>query len=405
MENNNLIIEYLVSGEIVSKKKYENHRKIKNAKRNGGAVTKKKTGVTPQQKDKPVVTDVSKDKKKSIDVVFQQKDKPVHGDASKDKKKPADFTAVQCDGPLDITFLKNGKFVSKEQFHNNVTNKGGKDKESKDKGSKDKEGKDKEGKDKGGKDKESKDKGSKDKEGKDKGGKDKESKNGYDKQKMEDAKQVFLEKKIADLEQQLHNKENENERLEINLYNEIKENQTLQLKIKQTQNINEGLKENIVKKNLKINALESKMQRMKQTKLDLKKKKKELRRTITNQKEQLAKLTSQKLDDLKGKPSGSDVSRHPNNVLLEKDDTTSSCSVKNNLNEIVIVKNQELNRVITRSDIESSSMRVCAPNDNARLNSLETAVNLMKQQLHGISNELDQLRDIGASSNNVGTYL
>ena len=111
------------------------------------------------------------------------------------------------------------------------------------------------------------------------------------------------------------------------------------------------------------------------------------------------------MDDLKGKPSGSDVSRHPNNVLLEKDDTTSSCSVKNNLNEIVIVKNQELNRVITRSDIESSSMRVCAPNDNARLNSLETAVNLMKQQLHGISNELDQLRDIGASSNNVGTYL
>ena len=385
MENNNLIIEYLVSGEIVSKEKYEKHRKIKNAKRNGGAVTKKKTGVTPQQKDKPVVTDVSKDKKKSIDVVFQQKDKPVHRDASKDKKKPADFTAVQCDGPLDITFLKNGKFVSKEQFHNNVTNKGGKDKESKDK--------------------ESKDKGGKDKEGKDKEGKDKESKNGYDKQKMEDAKQVFLEKKIADLEQQLHKKEKENERLEINLYNEIKENQTLQLKIKQTQNINEGLKENIVKKNLKINALESKMQRMKQTKLDLKKKKKEQRRTITNQKEQLAKLTSQKLDDLKGKPSGSDVSRHPNNVLLEKDDTTSSCSVKNNLNEIVIVKNQELNRVITRSDIESSSMRVCAPNDNARLNSLKTAVNLMKQQLHGISNELDQLRDIGASWNNVGTYL
>ena len=376
MENNNLIIEYLVSGEIVSKEKYEKHRKIKNAKRNGGAVTKKKTGVTPQQKNKPVVTDVSKDKKKSIDVVFQQKDKPVHGDASKDKKKPADFTAVQqCDGPLDITFLKNGKFVSKEQFHNNVTNKGGKDKESKDK------------------------------RGEDKESKEKESKNGYDKQKMEDAKQVFLEKKIADLEQQLHNKEKENERLEINLYNEIKENQTLQLKIKQTQNINEGLKENIVKKNLKINALESKMQRMKQTKLDLKKKKKEQRRTITNQKEQLAKLTSQKLDDLKGKPSGSDVSRHPNNVLLEKDDTTSSCSVKNNLNEIVIVKNQELNRAITRSDIESSSMRVCAPNDNARLNSLETAVNLMKQQLHGISNELDQLRDIGASSNNVGTYL
>ena len=43
MENNNLIIEYLVRGENVSKEKYEKQREIKNAKRNGGAVTKKKT--------------------------------------------------------------------------------------------------------------------------------------------------------------------------------------------------------------------------------------------------------------------------------------------------------------------------------------------------------------------------
>ena len=196
--------------------------------------------------------------------------------------------------------------------------------------------------------------------------------------------------------------------MEVHLYKQIKKSRTLQLEIKQAKNINEDLKEKILKKDLKINALESKMQRMKQTKLDFKKKTKELRRTISNQQEQLGsknvtigKLTSQKLDHLKEKSSGSDVSHRPKDVLLVKDDTTSSRSFKNNLNDI----NQELNRAIARSEFDSSSIQVYAPNDNARLNSLETAVNLIKNQLHAQSNELAQLRDIGVTSNNVGTYL
>ena len=374
MEKGSLVIQYQIDGDLVSKEEFEKRRKSKNAEKSNAAASKEKSKF--KNKHRKI-----KNNLKSNDVaVFKEKSKSnVAVDASKEKDKQVDAvkTQQQENRSLEISYMKNGKFFSKEDFKGN--------------------------------------------------NKIKENIQGnnsvvddHHHHKIEDSKQGDLEKKIAELEKQLRNKEKQNETLEHHLYIQLKENKTVQLKLDQSQVLNESLKESIHQKDLKIEALNGHVESIRNTKLTFKKKVKGLRRTIDFQKEKLdskestiVKL-SKKLIEVQA--SEKDVSHPLKDVLVTKDEAT-KISVKDNSNvdkaEVKSLKNLDPNiqaqdnkiKEIDCEIVRCNSTRVCkcktvGLQNNSRLNSLEMAINDLKDQLCIQSNELAQLRC--SVSNNTG---
>ena len=337
-----LIIEYLKGGELVTKTQFENKNKG----------TKSKTLKVPKERSKSTSAET----------------------------QPKTNEAVQCDGPvaMKIQYMKAGKLVTKDQFQDREINKEAI--KSKD----------------------------------------------VHVSKGKDPKQIILEEKIANLEKQLCIQDKENETMEVHFCKLLKENKALRHKVKE----NEALRLKLDEKDLKIKSMESKIQDAKQTRMNHKMKTKELRRTITKQKEQLeskdltiAKLTSQKLDE---KPSEIVVSRPPvvNNVLVDEGKAVTTELFKtskpveennsSNVNSIIkgiqtslkpqqdtindLEKDHRGDILQSFSHPDSSSIQV-----STRLDSLETAINLLKHQLGAQNKELSQLRDICFTPNNAGT--
>ena len=378
MEKGALIIQYQIDGDLVSKEEFEKRRKSKSGEKSNAAVSKEKSKFKKHGKIKNL---------KNNDVaLFKEKSKTnaVEG-VSKDKGKQVDVVQAQQQertttrNGVEISYMKNGKLVSKEDFKDD-----NKIEEHAQDNSVD------------------------------------------DHQKIKDPKQVLLEKKIADLEKELCSKDKQNETLEHHLYIQLKENKAVQVKLEQAQVLNDSLKETIHQMDLKIKALDKNVETFRNTKLAFKKKVKELRRTITVQKEQLnskdstISRLSKKLIEVQA--SEEDVSHPLKDVLMVKDETTkmvdSSRPVKDNSNvnkDVKSLKNldlkiqdqdnrtQEVNCEIVRCD----TARVCKCetarlHNDSRLNSIEMAVNLLKDQFCIQNNELAQLRDFYFASNNAG---
>ena len=225
-----------------------------------------------------------------------------------------------------------------------------------------------------------------------------------DRQKMEDSS---LLKKIADLEKQLLDKDKHNLILEQQLVSNSKEKEVIQLELKQTRELNESLKQNINQKNLKIKTLNGKVGSMilkkKDNKLIFKDKVKELRRIISVQKE---KLHSK--DSTIAKYSKELLMAHNSEANVNKVVKVESLENLHSSNQARGNNIQEFNQEIVRFHNNSSlDHQVCkckldgvVRKNNTRLDSLESAVNLLKDQLSIQHNELAQLRDI--ENNNTG---
>ena len=212
---------------------------------------------------------------------------------------------------------------------------------------------------------------------------------GDDQQKIENLNEFLLQKKIADLEKALRDKEKQNTTLEENLQNELKENKDYQLKLEKANDLNEELLKKIDQKDMKIEILEKQMEsKMRHTKSSFKKKIKELREAhkdkLNSKDVTIAKL-SQKLTD-----------KEQTSVKERK-----VKSLKNLHHKTPLAGKKETNREITRFK-NRSSIPECELHDNARLNSLETAVHILKKQLCTQNNELAQLRNVCISLNNAG---
>ena len=213
---------------------------------------------------------------------------------------------------------------------------------------------------------------------------------GDNQHKVENSNEILLQKKIADLEKALRDKEKQNTTLEENFKNKLKENKDFQLELEKANDLNEKLLEKIDQKNLKIETLEKLMEsKMRHTKSSFKKKIKELREAHKDQLNSkgavIAKL-SQK--------------------LAEKEKTVKERkfkSLKNLHHKNPLDDKKETDREITRFK-KQSSIQVCELHDNARLNSLETAVHLLKKQLCTQNNELTQLRNVCFTLNNAGKW-
>ena len=211
---------------------------------------------------------------------------------------------------------------------------------------------------------------------------------GDDQHKIENSNEILLQKKIADLEKALCDKEKQNTTLEENFQNKLKENKDFQLKLEKANDLNEELLKKIDQKELTIETLEKQMEsKIGHIKSSFKKKIKELREAHKDQLNSkgavIAKL-SQK--------------------LAEKEKTVKERkfkSLKNLHHKNPLDDKKETNREITRFK-KQSSIQVCELHDNARLNSLETAVHLLKKQLCTQNNELDQLRKVCFAMKNAG---
>ena len=214
---------------------------------------------------------------------------------------------------------------------------------------------------------------------------------GDDQHKIENSNEIFLKKKIADLEKALRDKEKQNTTLEENFQNKLKENKDFQLKLEKANGLNEELLKKIDQKELKIETLEKQMEsKMRHTKSSFKKKIKELREAhkdkLNSKDVAIAKL-SQKLAE-----------KEKTSVKERKVKSLKNLHHKNPLDD-----KKETNREITRFK-KQSSIKVCELHDNARLNSLETAVHLLKKQLCTQNNELTQLRNVCFTLNNAGKW-
>ena len=212
---------------------------------------------------------------------------------------------------------------------------------------------------------------------------------GDDHHKIENSNEILLQKKIADLEKALRDKEKQNTTLQENFQNKLKENKDFQLKLEKANGLNEELLKKIDQKDMKIETLEKQMEsKMRHTKSSFKKKIKELREAhkdkLSSKDVTIAKL-SQKLTD-----------KEQTSVRERKVKSLNNLHHKTPLDG-----KKETNREITRLK-NQSSIPVCELHDNARLNSLETAVHLLKKQLCTQNNELAQLRNVCISLNNAG---
>ena len=213
---------------------------------------------------------------------------------------------------------------------------------------------------------------------------------GDDQQKIENLNEFLLQKKIADLEKALREKEKQNTTLKENFQNELKENKDFQLKLEKANDLNEELLKKIDQKELTIETLEKQMEsKIGHIKSSFKKKIKELREAHKDQLNSkgavIAKL-SQK--------------------LAEKEKTVKERklkSLKNLHHKNPLDDKKETNREITRFK-KQSSIQVCELHDNARLNSLETAVHLLKKRLCTQNNESAQLRNVCFTLNNAGKW-
>ena len=209
---------------------------------------------------------------------------------------------------------------------------------------------------------------------------------GDNQHKVENSNEILLQKKISDLEKALRDKEKQNTTLEENFKNKLKENKDFQLELEKANDLNEKLLEKIDQKNLKIETLEKLMEsKMRHTKSSFKKKIKELREAhkdqLNSKNVAIAKL-SQKLAD-----------KEQTSVKDKK--------VKSLHHKTPLDGKKETDRRIARFK-NQSSVPVCELHDNSRLNSLETAVHLLKKQLCTQNNELDQLRKVCFAMKNAG---
>ena len=107
---------------------------------------------------------------------------------------------------------------------------------------------------------------------------------GDDHHKIENSNEILLQKKIADLEKALRDKEKQNTTLEENFQNKLKENKDFQLKLEKANDLNEELLKKIDQKELTIETLEKQMEsKIGHIKSSFKKKIKELREAHKDQ--------------------------------------------------------------------------------------------------------------------------
>ena len=78
---------------------------------------------------------------------------------------------------------------------------------------------------------------------------------GDDQHKIENSNEILLQKKIAELEKALCDKEKQNTTLEENFQNKLKENKDFQLKLEKANDLNEELLKKIDQKDMKLSLI------------------------------------------------------------------------------------------------------------------------------------------------------